>query len=69
KIKDIRVLGAVGVIEVKDEKCVAGFQKFAVENGVWLRPFSRFLYTMPSYIIQEDELDQILNVMQEWLCQ
>ncbi|MGR3219731.1 MAG: adenosylmethionine--8-amino-7-oxononanoate transaminase, partial [Candidatus Anammoxibacter sp.] len=47
KIKDIRVLGAVGVIEVKDEKCVAGFQKFAVENGVWLRPFSRFLYTMP----------------------
>ncbi|MGR3317056.1 MAG: adenosylmethionine--8-amino-7-oxononanoate transaminase [Candidatus Anammoxibacter sp.] len=66
KIKDIRVLGAIGVVEVKDANDIAGFQNFAVERGVWLRPFGRFLYTMPPYIIQKDELDQILDVMKKW---
>lgn len=66
KIKDIRVLGAVGVIEVSDINDITGFQAFAVENGVWLRPFSKFIYTMPPYIITEQELDKILNVMEIW---
>lgn len=66
KIRDIRVVGATGVIEVNDANDIAGFQNFAVENGVWLRPFSRFLYTMPPYIISEQELDCVLNVIQKW---
>ena len=68
KIRDIRVIGATGVIEVYDVKDLSGFQNFAVEKGVWLRPFSRFLYTMPPYIISEDELDQIIDAMQMWFC-
>ena len=66
KIKDIRVLGAIGVIEVYDTNDISGFQNFAVKKGVWLRPFSRFLYTMPPYIITEDELDKIIEVIQIW---
>jgi adenosylmethionine-8-amino-7-oxononanoate aminotransferase len=68
KIKDIRVLGALGVIEVNESNDLTGFQNFAVENGVWLRPFNRSLYTMPPYIIAERELDQVIDVMEKWFC-
>ncbi len=66
KIKETRVIGAAGVIEVYDEKDLSGFQSFAVEKGIWLRPFSRFLYTMPPYIISEDSLNKIIDAMQMW---
>ena len=69
KIKETRVIGAAGVIEVYDEKDLSGFQSFAVEKGIWLRPFSRFLYTMPPYIISEDALNKIIDAMQMWFSQ
>lgn len=65
-IRGTRVLGATGVIEVEDRAVYAGLQDFAAERGVWLRPFDRYIYTMPPYIISEAQLATVLDVMQKW---
>lgn len=65
-VKDVRVLGATGAIEVHDEASLKGVQDYAITQGVWLRPFGRFLYTMPPYIISDDELRQITSAMKSW---
>lgn len=65
-IENCRVLGATGVIEVKDEADLIGVQDFAAERGVWLRPFSKYLYTMPPYVITDQELIKITDTMKAW---
>ena len=65
-IVETRVLGATGAIEVKEAKHHHGIQEFAAERGVWLRPFERYIYTMPPYIISPDELRKITQVMKDW---
>jgi len=67
KVKDVRVLGATGVIEVNDPSLLDGFQDFAVDNGIWLRPFGAYLYTMPPYVISDGELEHVLSVMIDWV--
>jgi adenosylmethionine-8-amino-7-oxononanoate aminotransferase len=62
-VADVRVLGAIGVIEFKSNIDVLALQKIVVENGVWLRPFRNLLYTMPPYIISEQELNKICDAM------
>ncbi len=64
-----RVFGVTGVVEVKDSKDLKGFQKFAYDRGVWLRPFGRYMYTMPPYIVEEDEMGRIVDAMKEWFDQ
>lgn len=66
KIKAARVLGATGVFEVHDKSVLADAQAFAIERGVWLRPFESYLYTMPPYIIDDESLTKITDVMLEW---
>ncbi|MCG8672948.1 MAG: adenosylmethionine--8-amino-7-oxononanoate transaminase [Pseudomonadales bacterium] len=66
KLKDIRVLGATGVFEVYDKSVLAQAQAFAIERGVWLRPFESYLYTMPPYVIDDESLVKITDVMREW---
>ena len=61
-----RVLGATGVIEVASIDCLNGFQHFALEQGVWARTFGNYLYTMPPYIINEDQLRLVCHVMKQW---
>ena len=53
-MKDVRVLGAIGVIEAHDPIDVTKIQEIVMRHGVWLRPFGRLLYTMPPYSIGED---------------
>ena len=65
-IKEKRVLGAMGAIEVHYKKQLEGFQKFAYDNGVWLRPIGNIVYLMPPYIISEKELRKILDVFKKW---
>lgn len=65
-IHDIRALGAALCIEVKDEESLVGFQEFAVERGVWLRPFFCFLYTMPAYVITPEELKKVTDTIVAW---
>jgi adenosylmethionine-8-amino-7-oxononanoate aminotransferase len=62
-IKNTRVLGATGVIEVHNQTDIERAQDFARKHGVWLRPFDRYLYTMPPYIIDEKSLHTICDVM------
>ncbi len=66
KVKDVRVMGATGVVDVYNRKSLEGLQTFAAERGVWLRPFERYAYTMPPYIVTEEELLRIITVLREW---
>lgn len=63
RVADVRVLGAVGVIEMVDEIDVAAVVPRLVELGVWLRPFGKLLYTMPPYVISERELAVVTQAM------
>jgi adenosylmethionine-8-amino-7-oxononanoate aminotransferase len=65
KVKDIRVLGAIGVVEFYDELDINKVQQTLIKNGVWLRPFGKLLYTMPPYITTDEELVKITNAMKQ----
>ena len=62
-VADVRVLGAIGVIEMKTEVDPAIAHSRAPDTGVWLRPFARNIYCMPPYIISSDELSRVTAQM------
>ena len=66
-LRDARVLGAIGVLEFESPSNLAGFKEFARSRGVWLRPYSKWLYTMPSYVISEEDLRRVTGVMKDWV--
>ena len=64
-VADVRVLGTIGVIEMKDPVDVGEFQKECVDRGVWIRPFGRNVYIMPPYVITDSQLRYLISQMLE----
>jgi adenosylmethionine-8-amino-7-oxononanoate aminotransferase len=63
-VKDVRVLGAIGAVEMEKEVDSIKLQHFFVrECGVWIRPFGKFIYLMPPYITQEQDLNKLTQAI------
>ncbi len=61
EVKDYRVIGAVGILEMKSKVNVSSLQKKFVKNGIWLRPYSNLIYVMPPYTISQKDLNFLLQ--------
>ncbi|QSR27414.1 adenosylmethionine--8-amino-7-oxononanoate transaminase [Nocardioides aromaticivorans] len=59
-VRDVRTLGAVGVVQLDHDVDVVAATDAAIEAGVWLRPFRDLVYAMPPYVISDDELDTLV---------
>jgi adenosylmethionine-8-amino-7-oxononanoate aminotransferase len=62
-VEDVRVLGAIGVIQLDGPVDLPAATAAAVEQGVWLRPFRDLIYAMPPYVIGEADLARVTSAM------
>jgi adenosylmethionine-8-amino-7-oxononanoate aminotransferase len=66
-VKDVRYIGAIGVVELTGDKYAQKLQEFCVKNKVWLRPFGKLFYSIVSYNIKTKELLKITRTMKKAL--
>lgn len=64
-VSDVRVLGAIGVVELTQKVDVLKAQTFFVRQGVWIRPFSNYIYIMPPFTVTQDELKRLCSAIYE----
>lgn len=62
-VKDVRVLGAIGAVELHVSVDVAHFQAYCVDHGGWIRPFGRLIYLMPPYVIEDADLELLCRLV------
>ena len=68
-VADVRVLGAIGVVELTIPVDMATLQQEFVRRGIWVRPFGKLVYVMPPYIITDTELNYLLQQLSEVVAQ
>jgi adenosylmethionine-8-amino-7-oxononanoate aminotransferase len=62
-VKSVRNIGAIGVIELKDDCYAQEIQDYCVKNAVWIRPFGKLIYSIVAYTIKEEDLRKIVKTM------
>jgi len=62
-VADVRIKGAIGVLELTSNIDVESVQRQLINSGVWLRPYGKLLYTMPPFVINNEELLTITSAM------
>ncbi|MFJ2913950.1 adenosylmethionine--8-amino-7-oxononanoate transaminase [Streptomyces sp. NPDC087228] len=62
-VRDVRVLGAIGVVQLDHEVDMTAATRAAVREGVWLRPFRDLVYTMPPYVTDDDDVARICRAV------
>lgn len=67
-VADVRILGAIAVVEMTDPVDMAIIQQECVARGIWIRPFGRLVYLMPPFIISDDELTTLLHEFTDLIC-
>lgn len=62
-VKEVRILGAIGVVELHEDVDLGWMKEKFVQKGVWVRPFLKLVYIMPPFIISSEELKQVTDSM------
>ncbi len=63
QVNDVRVLGAIGVVELNESVDMKSIVPQFIDAGVWLRPFGKLVYLMPPYIIEDDDLKHLTDAL------
>ncbi|HEX3593509.1 MAG TPA: aminotransferase class III-fold pyridoxal phosphate-dependent enzyme, partial [Polyangiaceae bacterium] len=64
-VADVRVLGAIGVVELTEPVDLGAVTESFVRRGAWLRPFGKLVYTMPPFVIDESDLRIVTSAIHD----